>query len=207
MRVSSVMASVDLRQDPRPLVIGERLNALGSAATKKCMLDNDIDGLTAIARQQVEEEGAHCLDVCMANTEGVDEKILVLSLVKRLGQEVPAPLVIDSTEHDVIEAAVRQAAGLPIINSISLEEGRFDENVDTMVRYGCPAIAMCAGPAGVVKTAREKVELGPGDIQTRHGAWCPARTAHISTHRRSHCAPAIRICAIRQSRHWMQYAR
>lgn len=166
MYASSMLDVVNLRQDPRPLVIGERLNVMGSAATKKCMLEDDIDGLVAIARQQVEEEGAHCIDVCMANTEGVDEKDLVLRLVKRLGLEVPAPLVIDSTEHEVIAAAVRQTAGLPIINSISLEDGRFDENAQTMRTYGCPAIAMCAGPGGVVKTAREKVEIAQ-EIYTR----------------------------------------
>ena len=166
MYASSMMNAVNLRQDPRPLVIGERLNALGSAASKKYMLQNDIDGLVAIARRQVEEEGAHCIDVCMANTEGIDEKDLVLRLVKRLSLEVPAPLVIDSTEHEVIAAAVRHTPGLPIINSISLEDGRFDENAQTMRAYGCPAIAMCAGPAGVVKTAREKVELA-GEIYKR----------------------------------------
>lgn len=159
MFVSSALNMISLRQDPPPLVIGERLNVMGSAASKKHMLEHDIDGLLAIAWRQVKEEGAHCLDICMANTEGRDEKRLVLELVKRVGAEVPAPLVIDSTEHDVIAAAVRHAPGTPIINSISLEDGRFEENVETMRKYGCPAIAMCAGPAGVVKTAREKVEI------------------------------------------------
>ena len=159
MHASSMMNAVSLKQEPGPLVIGERLNVMGSAASKKCMMNGDIDGLVAIARQQVEEEGAHCIDVCMANTEGIDERDLVLRLVKRLSLEVQAPLVIDSTEHEVIAAAVRHTPGLPIINSISLEEGRFDENIQTMLAYGCPAIAMCAGPAGVVKTAREKVGM------------------------------------------------
>lgn len=159
MYVCSSLNAVNLIQKPRPLVIGERLNVLGSASTKKCMLEGDIDGLVNIAVQQVEKEGAHCIDVCMANTEGVDEKELVVKLVKRLSAEVNAPLVIDSTEHEVIAAAVRQTAGRPIINSISLEDGRFDENIQTMLTYGCPAIAMCAGPQGVVKTAREKVAL------------------------------------------------
>ena len=159
MHASSMTNAVNLRQDPRPLVIGERLNVMGSAASKKCMFENDIDGMVAIARQQVEEEGAHCIDICMANTEGIDETDLILKLVKRLSLEVQAPLVIDSTEHDVIAAALKHAPGLPIINSISLEEGRFEENMQTMRKYGCPAIAMCAGPAGIEKTARKKVEM------------------------------------------------
>lgn len=156
---SSMINAVTLRQEPRPLVIGERLNVMGSAASKRCMMQDDINGLVAIARQQVEEEGAHCIDICMANTEGIDEMDLVVRLVKRLSLEVPAPLVIDSTEYDVIREAVKRTPGLPIINSISLEEGRFEENIQTMLTYGCPAIAMCAGKKGVVKTAREKVEI------------------------------------------------
>lgn len=64
MYASSMMNAVSLKQEPGPLVVGERLNVMGSAASKKCMMNDDVDGLVAIARQQVEEEeGAHCIDV------------------------------------------------------------------------------------------------------------------------------------------------
>ena len=74
----------------------------------------------ALAREQV-EDGAHCLDVCVATTERSDELEFMKKLVKRLSLEIEAPLVIDSTDPKVIEAAVQQIPGRPIINSINLE--------------------------------------------------------------------------------------
>jgi 5-methyltetrahydrofolate--homocysteine methyltransferase len=81
---------------------------------------DDYDGLLDLARTQA-EDGAHCLDVCVATTERSDEKQFMLNLVKRLSLEIDAPLVIDSTDPEVIESAVTQIPGRPIINSINLE--------------------------------------------------------------------------------------
>ena len=114
------MKAVDLKQIPAPLIIGERINTQGSRKAKQLVLGDDYDGLIDLARIQT-EDGAHCLDVCVATTERSDEKEFMLNLVKRLSLEIEAPLVIDSTDPDVIEASVRQIPGKPIINSINLE--------------------------------------------------------------------------------------
>ncbi|MDQ3851497.1 MAG: dihydropteroate synthase, partial [Thermoproteota archaeon] len=106
-RISSALKAVDLRQDPRPLIIGERINTQGSRKAKELVLANNFDGLTDLARNQV-EDGAHCVDVCVATTERSDEKEFMVKLVKRLSLEIEAPLVIDSTDPKVIEAAIRQ---------------------------------------------------------------------------------------------------
>jgi 5-methyltetrahydrofolate--homocysteine methyltransferase len=119
-RISSALKAVDLRQTPRPLIIGERLNTQGSRKAKEMVLTDDLDGLLTLARSQV-EDGAHCLDVCVATTERSDESQTMTKLVKRLSLEIDAPLVIDSTDPDVIEAAVKQIPGKPVINSINLE--------------------------------------------------------------------------------------
>jgi 5-methyltetrahydrofolate--homocysteine methyltransferase len=158
-RVSSALKAVDIRQEPAPLIIGERLNTQGSKKAKQMVLDNDLDGLVNLAREQV-EDGAHCLDVCVATTERSDELEFMKKLVKRLSLEVEAPLVIDSTDPKVVEAAVQQIPGRPIINSINLEGdgSRFSALAPIMARYGLPAIAMCIGPKGMAKTADEKVE-------------------------------------------------
>jgi len=158
-RVSSAVKTVDLRQEPAPLIIGERLNSQGSKRAKSLVLNDDIDGLVSLAQEQV-RDGAHCLDVCVATTERADEKEFMLRLVKRLSLEVEAPLVIDSTDPDVIDATVRQIPGRPIINSINLEgDGdRFARIAPVMARYGTPAIAMCIGPGGMAKTPDEKLE-------------------------------------------------
>ena len=158
-RVSSALKAVDLRQEPPPLIIGERLNTQGSKKAKEMVLRNDFDGLVDLGRAQV-EEGAHCLDVCVATTERSDELEFMVSLVKRLSLEIDAPLVIDSTDPKVIEASLKQIPGKPIINSINLEDNgtKFHSLAPLMVKYGVPAVAMCIGPKGMAKTPQEKLE-------------------------------------------------
>lgn len=158
-RVSSALKAVDLKQVPPPLIIGERINTQGSRKAKKLVLEDDYDGLVDLARIQV-EDGAHCLDVCVATTERADEKEFMLNLVKRLSLEIDAPLVIDSTDPDVIISSVTQIPGRPIINSINLEGdgNRFEKLAPIMAKYGLPAIALCIGPNGMAKTPQEKLE-------------------------------------------------
>ena len=158
-RVSSALKAVDLRQEPPPLIIGERLNTQGSRRAKELVLANDFDGLVNLGRAQV-EDGAHCLDVCVATTERSDELEFMTRLVKRLSLEIEAPLVIDSTDPKVVEAAVKQIPGRPIVNSINLEGdgSRFHALAPLMAKYGLPAIAMCIGPKGMAKTAQEKLD-------------------------------------------------
>src|ERR687890_2528719 len=158
-RISSALKAIDLKQEPPPLIIGERLNTQGSKKAKEMVLMNDFDGLVNLARAQV-EDGAHCLDVCVATTERADETEFMRTLVKRLSLEIEAPLVIDSTDPKVIEIALKQIPGRPIINSINLEGdgNRFHSLAPLMVKYGVPAIAMCIGPRGMAKTPEEKLE-------------------------------------------------
>jgi 5-methyltetrahydrofolate--homocysteine methyltransferase len=158
-RVSSALKAVELRQEPPPLVIGERLNTQGSRKAKEMVLKNDFDSLVNLARTQV-EDGAHCIDVCVATTERSDESHFMKILVKRLSLEVDAPLVIDSTDPNVIKTALEQIPGRPIINSINLEGdgSKFHSLAPLMIKYGVPAIAMCIGPNGMAKTPVEKLE-------------------------------------------------
>ena len=157
--MSSALKAVDLKQIPAPLIIGERINTQGSRKAKKLVLEDDYDGLVDLGRMQV-EDGAHCLDVCVATTERADEFEFMLNLVKRLSLEIDAPLVIDSTDPKVIEAAVTQIPGRPIINSINLEGdgSRFEKLAPIMAKYGLPSIALCIGPEGMAKTPQQKVD-------------------------------------------------
>jgi len=158
-RVSSSLKAVELRQEPAPMIIGERLNTQGSKKAKQLVLSDDFDGLIDLARIQV-EDGAHCLDVCVATTERSDELEFMKKLVKRLSLEIDAPLVIDSTDPHVIEEAIHQIPGKPMINSINLEGdgSRFHKLAPLMAKYGLPAIALCIGPKGMAKTPQEKLE-------------------------------------------------
>jgi 5-methyltetrahydrofolate--homocysteine methyltransferase len=158
-RISSALKSVDIQQSPPPLIIGERVNSQGSRKAKEMVLKDDFEGLLNLARSQV-EDGAHCLDICVAITERSDELDFMCKLVKRLCLEIDAPLVIDSTDPIVVEAAIRQIPGRPVINSINLEGdgSRFHLLSPIMAKYGVPAIAMCIGPNGMAKTPKEKLE-------------------------------------------------
>jgi len=166
-RVSSALKAVELKQLPPPLIIGERVNTQGSRKAKQMVLNDDFDGLVDLARTQV-EEGAHCIDVCVATTERADEKEFMLKLVKKISLEVDAPLVIDSTDPDVIKSAIEQIPGRPIINSINLEgDGtRFKKLAPLMAKYGVPAVALCIGPKGMAKTPQEKLQTAQLLLET-----------------------------------------
>ena len=159
-RISSALKAVDLVQIPPPLIIGERLNTQGSKRAKRLVLSDDFDGLIDLGREQV-NDGAHCIDVCVATTERSDELEFMKKLVKRLSLEIDAPLVIDSTDPKVITDAISQIPGRPIINSINLEGdgSRFHSLAPIMAKFGIPAISMCIGPNGMAKTSDDKIAV------------------------------------------------
>ena len=158
-RLSSALNAITLAQTPPPLLIGERLNTQGSKKAKQLVLEDNIDGLVDLARLQV-EQGAHCLDVCVATNERTDESDFMTRLVKQISLEVAAPLVIDSTDPDVIKQSLECIPGRPMINSINLEGdgSRFEKLAPLMHQYGVPAIAMCIGPDGMAKTPQQKLD-------------------------------------------------
>jgi 5-methyltetrahydrofolate--homocysteine methyltransferase len=159
-RVASAMTAWDLRQIPAPTLIGERVNTQGSRAVKELLLADDYEGVRDVARGQV-DGGAHLLDVCVALTERQDEAHQMRTLVELLAQSVETPLVIDTTERDVVEAALRQYPGRAVINSINLENGRtrIDQVLPLAVEHGSALIALTIDEDGMAKTADRKVEV------------------------------------------------
>src|SRR3954447_15816616 len=121
--VSSMIAATPLTQDPRPTLVGERVNSQGSRKAKEMLLADDYDGLVHVAEDQV-EGGAHVLDICVALTERQDEDEQMRQVVKKVSLTQPAPIQVDSTEPDVIETALEQIPGRAIVNSVNLEAGR-----------------------------------------------------------------------------------
>jgi 5-methyltetrahydrofolate--homocysteine methyltransferase len=157
---SSGMRAMALHQSPPPTLIGERLNSQGSRKVKRLLLNEDYDGLLEIAHQQV-NSGAHILDVCVALTERTDEAEQMKKVVKKLSSAVDLPLMIDSTEADVIEAALSVYPGRGVINSINLENGRgrVDAVLPIALRHGAAVIALTIDENGMAKTAERKVEV------------------------------------------------
>ncbi|HTV73121.1 MAG TPA: homocysteine S-methyltransferase family protein, partial [Candidatus Acidoferrales bacterium] len=158
--VASAMTATALKQDGSPLLIGERINAQGSRKIKRLLLAEDYDEIMLVGREQV-DGGAHVLDVCTALTERADEDVQMATIVKKLAQSVPAPLMIDSTEPKVIEAALKIYAGRAIVNSIHLENGRGKvDSVMPLVREsGSAVVALTIDEQGMAKTAARKLEV------------------------------------------------
>ena len=158
--VASAMSATALVQDGSPLLIGERVNAQGSRRIKRLLLAEDYDEIVLVAREQV-ESGAHVLDVCTALTERSDEAAQMATVVKKLAQSVPAPLMIDSTEPEAIEAALKIYAGRPVVNSINLENGRekLDRVMPLVVEAGAAVVALTIDETGMAKSAERKLEI------------------------------------------------
>ncbi len=159
-RLASSMRAVALNQEPRPLLIGERVNSQGSRKIKELLLADDYQGIVRVARGQV-DGGAHALDVCVALTERSDEKEQMAAAVKSLQQAVEAPLVLDSTDPAVIQGALETLPGRGVVNSINLENGRERcEAVLPLVRdHGQCVIALTIDEQGMAKTRERKLEV------------------------------------------------
>ena len=158
--VASAIRSVGLQQQPAPALIGERVNTQGSRQAKRLMLADQYDQVVEIAREQV-EGGAHLLDVCVALTERADEADQMVEVVKRLRSSIEAPLVIDTTEPEVVRRALEAYPGRAVINSINLESGRAKADaVLALARdHGAAVIALTIDEQGMAHSADRKLEI------------------------------------------------
>ena len=158
--LSSMIAATPLVQEPRPTMVGERVNSQGSRKAKELLLADDYDGLVQIAEDQV-QGGAHVLDLCVALTERPDEDEQMRLVAKKVSLTQPAPIQIDSTEPEVIATALDQIPGRAIVNSVNLEAGRekLDRVVPLALAHGAALIALTIDEVGMAKTAERKVEI------------------------------------------------
>lgn len=159
--VSSGIKAAALKQDVTLTMIGERVNTLGSRKVKRLLLKDDYDGVLEVAREQV-DSGAHLLDVCVAMTERADEQEQMVRLLKKLTMNVELPLVIDTTETDVLKAALERYPGRALVNSVSLEGGRgekIDRVLPLVARYGAATIAMTIDEEGMAHSAERKLAV------------------------------------------------
>ena len=123
----------------RPLFVGERTNVIGSRKFKELIVDRKFEEASEIARAQV-KKGAHVIDICLANPDR-DELGDMKNFLKEVVKKVKVPLVIDSTDENVLEQALKYSQGKAIINSINLEDGeeRFEKIVplNSSIWCGC----------------------------------------------------------------------
>ena len=171
--LSSMMSATPLAQEPRPTIVGERVNSQGSRRAKALLLADDYDGLLDIAESQV-EGGAHVLDVCVALTEREDEGEQMRRLVKEMALRVDAPIQVDTTEPKVMRAALEQIPGRAIVNSVNLEAGRdkLDAVVPLVKAHGAALIALTIDEESMGKTRQRKLDIARrihGYVVEEHG--------------------------------------
>jgi len=159
-RLSSSMSAIPMQQEPPPLLLGERANAQGSKKFKRLVLAEDYDAILELGREQV-EGGAHALDISVAVTERPDEAYLMQKVVKKLAMGVDVPLVIDTTEPEVMEIALKTAPGRCILNSTHLEAGRAkaDRIFSLAKTHNAAVLVLTIDENGMAKTAERKLEV------------------------------------------------
>lgn len=157
--VSSIYQAVTVRQDADILSIGERTNANGSKRFRELLAAQNYDAMVQMGKDQI-EAGSHLLDVCTAYV-GRDEVRDMSEVMRRFATEINVPLVIDSTEVEVTEAALKLSGGRCVINSINLEDGgeRLDAVCRLARRHGAALVALTIDEEGMAKTADRKLAV------------------------------------------------
>jgi 5-methyltetrahydrofolate--homocysteine methyltransferase len=157
---ASIYTAVPFRQDTSFLVVGERTNANGSKKFREAMLADDWETCVAMAKDQV-KEGAHVLDVCVDYT-GEDGSADMEEVASRFATQSSLPLMLDSTEPEVIETGLQWIGGRPILNSVNLEDGdapgtRLDRFLSLAREYGAAVVCTCIDTEGQARTAEWKL--------------------------------------------------
>ena len=157
--LASLYGQLPLRQENAYLSIGERCNANGSKRFRELQAAGQWDACVAMGREQV-REGSHAIDVCTAFV-GRDEVADMTQVVSRMRGALNAPLVIDSTELPVLEAALKLYGGKPVINSINFEDGEEPaaKRLTLARRFGAAVIALTIDEEGMAKDADRKVAI------------------------------------------------
>ncbi|HEX2163362.1 MAG TPA: methionine synthase [Thermoanaerobaculia bacterium] len=155
----SGLEAVELTDDNRPLLVGERTNVLGSRRFRELVAAGDWEGAAEVGRAQV-RAGAQVIDVCLQDTER-NETADVEAFLDRLTRVVKAPLMIDSTDPAVMARALTWCQGKAVLNSINLEDGRarFEAVVPLARRFGAALVVGTIDEQGMAVTAERKLEV------------------------------------------------
>ncbi|WP_431045244.1 methionine synthase [Streptomyces sp. P1-3] len=171
---ASLYQAVPFRQDTSYLAIGERTNANGSKKFREAMLSGRWDDCVEMARDQI-REGAHMLDLCV-DYVGRDGVADMEELAGRFATASTLPIVLDSTEVDVIQAGLEKLGGRAVINSVNYEDGdgpesRFAQVTRLAQEHGAALIALTIDEEGQARTPEKKVEIAERLIADLGGNW------------------------------------
>ncbi len=171
---TSIYQSVPFRQDLTYLSIGERTNANGSKAFREAMLDGNFDECIEIAKAQA-RDGSHILDLCIdyVGRNGVGD---MQDLAARLATATTLPIMLDSTEPEVIEAGLELLGGRCIVNSVNFEDGdgpksRYRRVMPIVREHGAAVVALTIDEEGQARDADWKVAVAARLIKDLSENW------------------------------------
>ncbi|GAA4923535.1 methionine synthase (B12-dependent) [Stackebrandtia albiflava] len=172
--VASSYHHVPFAQDASILMVGERTNANGSKAFREAMLAGDWDHCVEVARDQA-RDGSHVLDLCV-DYVGRDGSRDMHELASRFATASTLPVMLDSTEPDVIRAGLEALGGRCIVNSVNFEDGdgpesRYARAMPAIVEHGASVVVMCIDEEGQARTAERKVEIAARTIDDLVENW------------------------------------
>ena len=160
-----------------PRIIGERINPTGKKLFKKALQENNIDYRLSQALSQV-EAGAEILDVNVGLPE-IDEKEMMVKVLKAIQGVCDAPLQVDSTKPDVLEAALRAYNGRPIVNSVNGEEKSLSTVLPLVKKYGATVVGLTLDENGIPKTAEERFQIAKRIVERAEALGIPREDVFI----------------------------
>ena len=155
--LASERKTLDIDINGRFLVVGERINPTGKKKLQEQLREGNLELVLEMAESQ-EENGADILDINMG-MNGIDEKEMMLKAMHEVARAVNLPLCIDSSHVDIIEAALREYPGRALINSISLESGKFEPLIPIAKKYGAMFVLLPLSDKGLPENLQEKKEI------------------------------------------------
>jgi len=161
----------------RPRIIGERINPTGKKRFKEALRTGDIDYILNQAIEQV-NAGADILDVNVGLPE-IDEKEMMVKVVKAIQSVTDLPLQLDSTRPDVLEAALRVYNGKPIVNSVNGEEGSLSAILPLVKKYGAAVVGLTLDEGGIPKTAEGRFAIAERILSRAEAIGIPRRDVFI----------------------------
>jgi len=155
----SGLEAVELTDDNRPLLVGERTNVLGSRKFKRLIAEGLFEEAAEVGRAQV-RAGAQVVDVCLQDPDR-DEVADAEAFLDKITRLVKVPLMLDSTDPEVMERGLTWCQGKAILNSINLEDGRarFERVVPLARRYGAALVVGTIDEQGMAVTVERKLEV------------------------------------------------
>lgn len=145
-------------------VIGERINPTGNKRMKAALQEHRLDEILAIAMEEV-EGGADILDVNVG-LPGINEKEMMVEVIKELQSVIDLPLQIDSTDPAVIQAALRVVNGVAIVNSVNGEAAVMERVLPAVKKYGANVVGLTMDEDGIPESAQKRLEIGARIVDT-----------------------------------------